>query len=245
MKSWVLVCLMMVRLGFGVQQVAPWTEVELELDGANMPFINGDIRMMVDTSLSVPIGVKKCGSGTGSLIEVKSSSKGLFEAAEVLVPSVHLDTWTFYNVRGFRLEETSSYEAVVGLPLFEGLNLLIDYPQRRVAVAAKAHFFRWMGYRPEKWLTLPMKEGRVVEVEFNKEVVRALLDTSCPSVLVRFECHFGEISLGEQYLGQYQVETAQLPEGVDIILGAPFFLRRPVIFDFVNNCLLFGKELVE
>jgi hypothetical protein len=214
-----------------MEQVGYSTRLDLELD-EDIPFIYGTIegkdrKILLDTTEDVAI-----------------RTKGLD------VSSVRLNNWTFFNQKPLLLDEDAPYEAIMGLPFFRIYQVLIDCPQRALYLAVSPEILLSRGYQIHKWVETYYKFGdrwRRIPVELNGRRCLAILDTTCKSIVVRTDEEVGELVVSGQHLGLYELvsDSQAIPVGVDVILGAPLFLRRPVLFDLAENRVLFGKELVE
>lgn len=148
-------------------------------------------------------------------------------------------------------DEIFPLDLLNSLPYLDGLQLLVDYPQRRLAVVEGERYFEISGYQTPKWASLPLHfedQRAYFEIEFNGQKMRALIDSSCSSIIVRSHepIKSGDIAIEGEWMGHYDVVAIDFCRPpVDIILGAPFLARRPILFDLIHQRILFGKELVD
>lgn len=248
--------------GPNVEHLAPFAETEIDLETDGRPLITVDMNgyktpLFLNTSCEAyPLSftaeqiAKMQLDDIGTTIIYVDSDGIPHEAKQYLCPTVTMDTWTFFNRVGVEelLDESIGQ---VGLSFFHPFLVLIDYPQRRFMTAHDKSFFAKRGYALDRWTAMPLLEEEgvnYIEVLVNGQLMKAHLSTGFTDIVVT-ACEISnpiEITIGNIPMGQFKAQSYPMtePGNMDIILGNPFFFRRPICIDSANKMVYIGKELV-
>lgn len=152
---------------------------------------------------------------------------------------------------------------VLGRPILEKTNLLLDSPHSKIIATNNKHMLKDAGYNLDQMAKVPInvdKKGMIVNVETDVGILRFVLDTGSTLTLVRSsslrdrECSqdnrgftlyesskfiMGKNDFGNKKLYLYEI-TPDLKE-VDGILGMDFFENHVIYFDYVHKCVYIGS----
>ncbi|KEY60667.1 pepsin/retropepsin-like aspartic protease family protein [Serratia sp. DD3] len=257
------------------------------LDDASLPMANVDINgkrqtFMIDTGsrtalhLSKDVMAKLPGLTVAPEKERSTDLTGkVFLNDKFHIPQLSINGMIFKDVkgvsftpRGMTLTRDSSLpnSMMIGLDLFKGKAVLIDYKNQRLSVADRAQSFGIS--MADGWISLPLRltqEGIVVNVSQGSQSYNMVLDTgasvsvfwkarlklpfasiSCQTVIAEMDnegCTASEFQLAE--IGTENIKlNALLLDGTfeqmdtDGLIGNNFFKKFAVLIDFPAQRLL-------
>ncbi|MCY1344916.1 gag-polyprotein putative aspartyl protease [compost metagenome] len=266
--------------------------MHFELNDTSVPMANVEINgkrqeLMIDTGSQNALHLTKEFMGQLSGLEIdpeKERSTDLtgkvFLNDRFHIPQLTINGMMFKDIQGVSLtpwgmnligEDRLPSSMVIGLGLFKGKAVLIDYKSQRLSVADHPQS---LSVDAADWIALPLRltqEGIVVRVSQRMQGYNMVLDTgasvsvfwknrikppfagiSCRVVMVEMEnegCMASEFQLGE--IGAEGIKlNAVLMDGafenvdMDGVIGNDFFERFAVLIDFPGQRLLIKENIL-
>lgn len=228
--------------------------VEVEVEGKKLPLvINLGSKFPLTLNQETLAKITKKAHGT---VKAKDLEGNAYEAPAYIIPRIQLGNLTFTDVL---VKEDSNSEriGVIGRPLLEKSNLLLDFPNATLVVCNNTDRLRDSGYFLEDMARVPIEAGRtgpLLQAETDMGPLRLVLGTTSTLSLVRTslleasKCKkdsFGKLNftssklvIGNKDFGGKTFHLYHIsPElhEMDGSLGMDFLKRHAVYLDFHNK----------